>query len=713
MSTYAARIAAELHIRPEQAEQTLALHAGGATVPFIARYRKEATGNLDEVQIQAVVDRAAEWKELDDRRAAILKSIDEQGKLTPELAASLARARTRTELEDLYLPYRPKRRTRATIARERGLEPLAMMLRGTLPANAHAVESFLGAEVPDAAAALAGARDICAEWVAEDASLRQFARMLCSRKGIIETAVLAEKRGTKSKFELYYEHREPLAAAPSHRVLAIFRGEAEEFLNVRLRFPDEEIVAGLQLRVRSPRSQPAPFAVELEKAVADSWKRLLSLSLEGELRAELKQRADVQAIEVFGHNLRNLLLAPPAGSVRVLALDPGLRTGIKTAMLDGTGKLLEVATLYTEKSAGERASAEQALRSLAERHHPDLIAVGNGTGSREAETFVRAALGTTVPIVSVSEQGASIYSASDVAREEFPDLDLSLRSAASIGRRLQDPLGELVKIDPKSIGVGQYQHDVNPGLLRKKLGEIVDWCVNLVGVDANTASAQLLEHVSGIGPVLARRILEHRNTHGAFRARRDLLDVRGLGARAFEQCAGFLRIRGGHPLDNSAVHPERYPIVERMAADLGTRVAALVGAAEVVERIDWKRYVDGEVGEPTLRDILSELKKPGRDPRGGFEPPKFREELRTIADVREGMVLEGVVTNVTAFGAFVDIGVHQDGLVHISHLAKKYVRDPNEVVKVGDRVTAKVLRVDVERKRIALSMKEAKTSVDG
>ncbi|HWS72963.1 MAG TPA: helix-hairpin-helix domain-containing protein, partial [Thermoanaerobaculia bacterium] len=500
---------------------------------------------------------------------------------------------------------------------------------------------------------------------------------------------------------------EPLAAAPSHRVLAMFRGEAEEFLNVRLRFPDEEVVAGLQSRLRSAPTQSALFAAEFQKAIADSWKRLLSLSLEGELRAELKQRADVQAIEVFGQNLRNLLLAPPAGSVRVLALDPGLRTGIKTAMLDGTGKLLEVATLYTERSAGERASAEQVLRTLVAQHRPDLLAVGNGTGSREAETFVRAAIGTTIPIVSVSEQGASIYSASAVAREEFPELDLSLRSAASIGRRLQDPLGELVKIDPKSIGVGQYQHDVNPALLRKKLGEIVDGCVNLVGVDVNTASAQLLEHVSGIGPVLARRIVDHRNANGAFRGRRNLLDVRGLGANAFEQCAGFLRIRGGNPLDNSAVHPERYSIVERMAADLGTRVAELVGNAAAVDRIDWKHYVAGDVGEPTLRDIVGELKKPGRDPRGSFEPPQFREELRTIADVREGMVLEGVVTNVTAFGAFVDIGVHQDGLVHISQLASKYVKDPNEVVKVGDRVTARVLTVDVERKRIGLSLRLA------
>jgi uncharacterized protein len=695
------RIAAELHIRQEQVTSTLELSEGGGTVPFIARYRKEATGNLDEVVIQAILDRASELQELDDRRAAITKSVDEQGKMTPELAAAIARAQARTELEDLYLPYRPKRRTRATIARERGLEPLADVMWGTSRERL-VLTSFLSAEVPDVAAALAGARDICAERVAEDAELRRFARATATRLGVIHSAVLAAKKAEKTKFEMYYDHREPLPAAPSHRILAIFRGEAEEVLNVRLRFPDDEIVLGLKKRIRQPTTMPK----ERDKAIEDGWKRLLSVSLEGELRAELKARADAQAIDVFGHNLRNLLLAPPAGSKRVLALDPGLRTGIKVAMLDGTGKMLETATLYTERSASERASAEQALRRMVSAHAPELIAVGNGTGSREAETFVRAALDGSVPTVSVSEQGASIYSASEIAREEFPDLDLSLRSAASIGRRLQDPLGELVKIDPKSIGVGQYQHDVNQPLLRKKLGETVDWCVNLVGVDANMASPQLLEHVSGIGPVLARRIVEHRNEQGAFASRHALLEVRGLGNRAFEQCAGFLRIRGNQPLDNSAVHPERYAIVERMAADLGVDVARLAGNAALVDTIDWKRYASGDVGEPTLRDIVAELKKPGRDPRGSFEPPRFRDELKTIADVREGMVLEGVVTNVTAFGAFVDIGVHQDGLVHISQLAKKYVKDPNEVVKVGDRVTAKVVTVDVERKRIGLTMKD-------
>jgi uncharacterized protein len=555
-------------------------------------------------------------------------------------------------------------------------------------------------DVPDAAAALAGARDICAERMAESAALRKFAREKANREGILSSAVLADKKEQKSKFEMYYDHREPLAGTPSHRALAIFRGESEEILSVRLRFPDEPIVAGLKSRCH----RPTPLPADREKAIEDGWKRLLSISLEGELRAELKQRADVQAIEVFAQNLRNLLLAPPAGDRRVLALDPGLRTGIKVAMVDGTGKLLETTTLYTEKSGAERANAEKTLLRMIAAHGPDLIAVGNGTGSREAEAFVRAS-GASQLIVSVSEQGASIYSASEVAREEFPDLDLSLRSAISIGRRLQDPLGELVKLDPKSIGVGQYQHDVNQTLLRKKLGEVVEWCVNLVGVDANTASPQLLEHVSGIGPVLARRIVEHRNEHGAFVSRKALLAVRGLGARAFEQCAGFLRIRGGHPLDNSAVHPERYVLVAAMAKDHGLVLQDLVGNAEAADRIDWKKYATDEVGEPTLRDILAELKKPGRDPRGSFEPPKFREDVQKLEDLREGMLLEGVVTNVTAFGAFVDVGVHQDGLVHVSQMAAKYVRDPHAIVRVGDRVNVRVVTVDLERRRVALSMK--------
>ena len=720
------RIAAELGIRPAQIEATLELHRSGATVPFIARYRKEATSGLDEVQIQAVIDREQEIRELEERRETILKTIAEQGKLTAELERSIRSCQSRTELEDLYLPYRPKRRTRATIAKEKGLEPLADMMwsdRGPTPLYSRGTSrdsltgSFVdvdkGVASPDEA--LAGARDICAERFAEDAELRRLARALASSRGKLRSEVTRAMKETKSKFEQYYDHEEPIAKAPSHRVLAIYRGEAEGLLSARFVFPDEDILASLRNRALGT-SRPDPsrhpqriFFADLMLALDDGYKRLLAPSLELELRSDLKDQADRAAIEVFGQNLRNLLLAPPAGNRSVIALDPGLRTGTKLAVLDSTGRVLDTATLYTERGQNERQQAEKALTELVCRHDPQLIAVGNGTGNREAESFVRSVLesaGRQVPVVSVSEQGASVYSASEVAREEFPELDVSLRGAVSIGRRLQDPLGELVKIDPKSIGVGQYQHDVNQVLLKKKLGETVDSCVNLVGVDLNTASAQLLEHVSGIGSVLARRIVTHRNENGAFRSRSDLLEVRGLGPKAYEQCAGFLRIRGGYPLDDSAVHPERYALVERMAKDLGVPVQQLVGNAELASTIPLKSYVSEEVGEPTLRDILSELQKPGRDPRGDFAPPQFREELKDISDLREGMLLEGVVTNVTAFGAFVDVGVHQDGLVHVSQLSKKFVREASEVVKVGDRVQVKVITVDRDRKRIALSMKQ-------
>jgi protein Tex len=702
-------VARELGLSPRQVEGTLALSEGGATVPFIARYRKEATGGLDEVQVQAVLDGVRRRRELEARRAAIVASIEGQGRMTPELARAIAAAATRAELEDLYLPYRPKRRTRATIARERGLEPLAELLwRQDAAGDPSAlVAPFVSAEreVPDASAALAGARDICAERVAESAPLRGLARQLAKREAALRSDVVPARKAERTRFEDHYGRQEPLASAPSHRVLATFRGEAEGVLRVKVLFPDERIESALVDRVvRRPR---AVFAGELETAVRDGWDRLLKPSLEGELRAELKERADHAAIEVFGENLRHLLLAPPAAGRRVLAIDPGLRTGLKVAALDETGRLLETATLYTERGDRERERAAAAMRDLAGRHRPDLVAVGNGTGSREAEAFVRATLDGGTPVVSVSEQGASVYSASEVAREELPELDVSLRGAISIGRRLQDPLAELVKIDPRSIGVGQYQHDVDGGELRKKLGEVVDSCVNAVGVDLNSASPQLLEHVSGIGPALARRIVEHRDREGAFGTRAGLRRVAGLGVRTFEQAAGFLRVRGREPLDDSAVHPERYGLVERMARDLGTAAGALVGDAAQVRRIDWRRYVSDEVGEPTLRDIVAELEKPGRDPRGDFTAPAFREDLRELEDVREGMVLQGVVTNVTAFGAFVDVGVHQDGLVHVSELANRFVRDPAEVVRVGDRVGVKVLGVDLARRRLSLSMKAA------
>ncbi|AKQ68682.1 S1 RNA binding domain protein [Myxococcus hansupus] len=712
MHPYAAELSQELGLRPEQVDRTLALQEDGATVPFIARYRKEVTGGLDEVQIQTILDRATERAELDARRDTILRSIEEQGKLTPELSKALKAAKTRTELEDLYLPYKPKRRTRAAIARERGLEPLADLLwkqdgrRGEDVASR--VRPYINPEkdVPDQAVALAGARDICAERVAEDAGLRREAREMSARRGTVRSDVVPAKKGETTKFENYYGHEEPLTQAPSHRVLALLRGEEEGVLKVKLSLPDDEVKSFLSGRVvTKPQSL---FAQELRAAVEDSWDRLMGPSLEAELRAELKERADKQAIGVFGENLRHLLLAPPAGARAVLALDPGLRTGTKLAMMDVTGKVVETVTLYSERGADERARAAKLLAAVVQKHKPELIAVGNGTGSREAEVFARdtlKALGSQTPVVSVSEQGASIYSASEVARDEFPDLDVSLRGAVSIGRRLQDPLAELVKIDPKSIGVGQYQHDVDQGLLKKKLGEVVDSCVNAVGVDVNTASPQLLEHVSGVGPSLAKKLVAHRAAKGRFTTRRELLKVSGLGPKTFEQAAGFLRVRGSEPLDASAVHPERYAVVERMAKDLGVAVGALVGNAELVRKIDPKRYLGADLGELTLKDILAELEKPSRDPRGDFTAPQLREDLRSLEDVKEGMVLQGVVTNVTAFGAFVDVGVHQDGLVHVSQISTRFVKDPSEVVKVGDRLTVRVLTVDLARKRLALSVR--------
>ncbi len=710
MDPFTSAIARALKIRPEQVATTLALQEGGATVPFIARYRKEATGGLDEVQIQAVLDEAQERRALADRREAVLRSIDAQGLLSPELRARLEAAATRAELEDLYLPFRPKRRTRATLSRERGLAPLADRIWSQEPGGTREALAapFVDPEkeVLDAEAALAGARDICAERVAEDAGLRGFARALAGAQGEISSRVAPAKKGERTKFEAYYDHREPLSKAPSHRVLALLRGEVEEVLRVALTFPDEAIVAGLSERV--VRRRDVPLARDLIAAVRDGWERLMGPSLESELRRELKERADRAAVEVFGQNLRHLLLAAPAGARALVALDPGLRTGVKLAALDGTGKVVGTATLYSERGAEERARASRQLGEIVQRFRPELVAVGNGTGAREAEGFCREALkaiGVAIPVVSVSEQGASIYSASETAREELPDLDVSLRGAVSIGRRLQDPLAELVKIDPKSIGVGQYQHDVDQGLLKKKLGEGVDSCVNGVGVDVNTASPALLAHVSGIGPALARKIVARRDERGRFAGRAALREVSGFGAKTFEQAAGFLRVRGGDPLDDSAVHPERYSVVERMAKDRGVAVKDLVGNSALVRALDWRRYASGDLGEPTLRDILAELEKPGRDPRGDFSAAAFREDVRSLQDVREGMVLSGVVTNVTAFGAFVDVGVHQDGLVHVSQLAAKFVKDPAEVVKVGDRLTVKVLSVDLERRRMALSVK--------
>jgi len=700
-----------------QVENTVSLLKEGATVPFIARYRKERTGELDEVAIRDIEERLAYFTELEDRKLTVLKSVEEQGKLTPELKSRIDTTRQKTELEDLYLPYKPKRRTKATIARERGLEPLADII-----ASLQFVEGTPGEvaipfvdaerEVPDAAAALEGAGHILAERIAEDADLRAFVRRMTVEKGLISSRVASGKRETVTKFEMYYDFQEPLKEAPSHRMLAMRRGEKEEVLFLAIIAPVEDILAGLKTRTITKETI---FGTMLSSVVEDSYKRLMAPSIEVELRLESKQRAEEEAIRVFAENLRNLLLAPPAGSKRVLGIDPGLRTGCKLAAVDGTGRFLDHATVYPHTGEEKAKTARKQLLRLVEVYQSDMIAVGNGTAGRETEKFVRDALadsGKKLPVVLVSEAGASVYSASEIAREEFPDLDLTVRGAISIARRLQDPLAELVKIDPKSIGVGQYQHDVNQASLKKALDAVVESCVNYVGVDLNTASWALLSYVSGLGPALAKAIVRYRDENGGFPSRQALLQVPRFGSKAFEQSAGFLRIRGGgNPLDNTAVHPERYPVVETMAADLGVSLAELAADPVIVSRIDLSRYVTDSVGLPTLRDIIEELKKPGRDPRREFQAAAFRDDVCEISDLREGMVLQGVVTNVTAFGAFVDIGVHQDGLVHVSHLADRFVKDPNEAVSVGQIVRVKVLTVDGERKRISLSIREAEGGI--
>jgi len=707
--SYAELIAGELSLRPAQVSATLALLAEGNTLPFIARYRKEATGELDEVQIREIRDRHEYLSELDERRSQALASIEEQGKLTPELRAAFERATTKAEVEDLYRPFKPKRRTRAIIAAERGLGPLAELIwAGELSdaelERAAAAYAAPEGEVPDAEAALAGARDILAERVADDAAIRTFVRDLTRQKGVLESKVARGKEGETSKFQDYYDFSEPLRTLPSHRVLAIRRGEAEEFLSARIVAPEEEILSGLRAGLATRTAARS----QMEQVVSDAYRRLISSSVEVELRMELKTRADEEAIDVFGRNLEGLLLASPAGERVILGVDPGYRTGCKLAVVGSTGAVLATGQVYLHQE--DRAKRE--LKELIERHGVELVAVGNGTASRETDKLVKEVLreipAERRPIsVLVNEAGASVYSASDLAREEMPELDLTLRSAVSIARRLQDPLAELVKIDPKSIGVGQYQHDVSQSKLKRRLDETVESCVNRVGVEVNTASKALLSYVAGIGASVAGRIVEHREQAGAFRSRKELLKVGGLGPKTFEQAAGFLRVRGGeHPLDASAVHPERYALVERMAGDLGVPLPRLVGDEGALEGVDLTRYVGESVGLPTLHDIVGELKKPGRDPREAFEAPSFREDVQELEDLREGMTLQGTVTNVVAFGAFVDVGVHQDGLVHVSELSDRFVQDPNTVVKVGDRVSVRVLSVDLARRRVALSMKQ-------
>jgi protein Tex len=710
MRGYAPVIAAELSLRPAQVDAALELLAAGNTIPFIARYRKEATGELDEVAIRDIRDRADYLSELDQRRATVLGSIDEQGRLTAELRSRIEAAATKAELEDLYRPFKPKRRTRATIAAERGLEPLAELLRAGRTPEAglrRAAERHVNPErgVATADDALAGARDILAERISDDPEVRALVRSLTQRKGVFESRAARGKEGETSKFQNYYAFSEPIRSIPGHRVLAIRRGETEGFLVARVVAPEAEILERLRSRFVARNAAPE----QMELVVTDAYRRLIAPSVEVEIRTELRDVADEEAIRIFGQNLEGLLLAPPAGGRATLGVDPGFRTGCKLAAVGPTGALLETGVVFLHQE--ERAKTE--LARIIARHRIEVVAIGNGTASRETDRLVRDALrgipAERRPVsVIVNEAGASVYSASDLAREEFPELDLTLRSAVSIARRTQDPLAELVKIDPKSIGVGQYQHDVSQGRLKRRLDETVESCVNRVGVEVNTASPSLLAYVAGIGPTVAQRIAEHRDVRGAFRSRRDVLGVPGVGAKTFEQAAGFLRIRDGeHPLDRSAVHPERYALVERMARDIGVRVAELVGNPAAVGRIESARYVGGDVGLPTLADILAELGKPGRDPREAFEAPAFRDDVQEIEDLREGMVLQGTVTNVVAFGAFVDVGVHQDGLVHVSQLADRFVRDPAEVVSVGDRVTVRVMSVDLARHRIALSMRTA------
>ena len=708
-------LAAELNLPRASVSAVVKLLAESSTVPFIARYRKEATGGLDEVQIRAIEERRTYLVELEARRKSIISEIQSQGKLTPELAKQLASVPTKAELEDLYLPFKPKRRTRATIAKERGLEPLANLIWGQgregSPSTSAATFVNTEKEVADVAAALAGARDICAERIAEDPEIRKHTREAYVRDGSIRVSKTKDFEDKTTKFDSYSAFEEPIAKIPSHRYLAIRRGETEGVLRAGLDVDQSNVVPFVEKHVKLDSA--SPWASELSGAIKDGVERLLLHSVQVDVRVELKMQADKGAIDVFAQNLRELLLSAPFGTKTVLGIDPGQRTGCKCAVVDETGKLLEHETIYLVQGDSALERARQSLRAICKKYPIVAVAVGNGTHGRETETFVRDLLkeegltaNATPLCVSVSEAGASIYSASDVAREEFPDLDLTVRGAVSIARRLQDPLAELVKVDPKSIGVGQYQHDVFQPFLAKKLDEVVESCVNSVGVEVNLASAPLLSRVAGIGPTLAKKIVAYRNEKGAFTSRSKLLEVPGFGPRTFEQAAGFLRVRGGeHPLDSSAVHPERYALVEKMAADLGVPVVSLIGNRELLERLDPTRYQAGDVGAFTLNDILSELKKPGRDPRATFEPPKFRDDVRTMEDLKTEMILEGVVTNVTAFGAFVDIGVHQDGLVHVSQLSDRFIKDPNEVVKVGDKLSVRVLEVDLVRKRIALSAK--------
>jgi len=699
-------IAPIVGVSERQAHNTITLFDEGATVPFIARYRKEMTGQLDEVQINAIKEQYQKFQEVLKRREAILKSIEEQGKLTPELRKRLEETYVLQTLEDIYLPYKQKRKTRASMAIEKGLEPLAQLIFAGKEANPERkAEQFLNDKVPTIDDALQGARDIMAERMSENVDARNKIRYAFERTAQVSSKVKKNKQEEGAKYRDYFDFSEPLNKIPSHRLLALRRGEEEGFLSVDIS-PDEEMAIDLLDRLFI-KGLPA-CKDQLELTVSDAYKRLLKPGIETEFTNSSKEKADRYAIQVFTENLRQLLLASPLGQKRVLAIDPGYRTGCKVVCLDSQGNLLADTVIYPFDKAME---AEATVKSYLQKYQIDAIAIGNGTAGRETEDFIKriiAAQSTekTVGLFMVSEQGASIYSASDVAREEFPTKDVTVRGAISIGRRLMDPLAELVKIDPKSIGVGQYQHDVDQGMLKTALDTVVESCVNSVGVNLNTASKHLLQYVSGLGASLAKNIVEYRAQNGDFKSRQQLMKVPRLGGKAFEQCAGFLRIENAaNPLDNSAVHPESYPVVEKMAKDLGTNVAELMRKSELRRQISPQKYVGETVGLLTLQDILKELEKPSRDPREAITAFEFDSRVRKPEDLQEGMVLPGIVTNITAFGAFVDIGVKQDGLVHVSQMANRFIKDPNEVVKLQQHVTVKVVEVDLSRKRIALTMK--------
>lgn len=707
------KIAKELSLVAKYVAATVELLDEGGSVPFISRYRKEVTGTMDEVAVAAVRDRIEQLRELDKRRAAILKSINEQQKMTPALEEKINNAETMLELEDIYLPYKPKRRTKATIAKEKGLEPLATLIFAQEKNNINEEAIlYINAEheVLTAEDALAGARDIIAEWINEHQDCRSSIRNLFATKGVFKSKVMSGKETEGEKFKDYFESEELVSKAPSHRVLAMRRGEKEMILMLDIVPPEEDCIGAIENLLLTTNGESA---AQIKLAIKDSFKRLMKPSMETEIRMLSKKKADEEAIKVFTENLKLLLLAAPMGQKNVLAIDPGFRSGCKVVALNRQGKLMEYNAIFPHEPQKKTAEASAIVRMMCEKYDIEAIAIGNGTAGRESEVFVRGLdLPAAIQIVLVNESGASIYSASDVAREEFPDQDITVRGSVSIGRRLMDPLAELVKIDPKSIGVGQYQHDVDQTMLKQSLDDVVVSCVNRVGVELNTASKEILTYVSGLGPQLAKNIIEYRNEHGAFKSRSEIKKVARMGDKAYEQAAGFLRIHEAkNPLDASAVHPESYAVVDQMAKDLQCSVSELMQSDELRKKLDLKKYVSEKVGLPTLTDIVSELAKPGRDPREQFEAFQFQDGVQSMADLRIGMELPGIVTNVTKFGAFVDIGVHQDGLVHVSQLADRYVSDATEIVKVQQKVKVKVVEVDINRKRIALSMKLGNSDV--